>query len=533
MNSGFAKFVSSFGYDPFSKPQNLTWLEAPVDITGPITNMPLAGKVRYESNAQHIYVIDQGKGLYQIQPNSATNPNLDSVIGVGSVAAGGISYMFGASMDFFANSSVASVQGSSAKLYVAGDQQINSINVDQSFGTAETIMVNNHIYPNSYHPLRQFLGKIFFGNGNTIGSIDSTGTTTSSIVGTGINSSGLYSDLNPPLGIDTRIQDLDVSPAGDYLSITASNVPNERLDNTGNDGQIAAGTDGALYKWNGIDNAVTAVTSIPSYSVSALQTYLSNNYFFSNDSFGSSLNDGVNKILTLTNNKSPQPNATAVNGNFMTWICPEVSSGGTARYASLYYFGGLDNENPPGLFRVMRYTTTLSNGFVFQTPMNVFTNNSYMTVNSAATAIINLGYGKHYLSVNSASSGGLQYKLLRFLITSTGTGTPQLGVYETQTQLFANRVTIKQIRVYTEPTASNNGFQIDCIGSDGNVVTNGTFNYTYAAGTDITKLQGSLERINFNPSALNLFALGIRVTNTGTTNMTIKKIEIDWNESGK
>lgn len=51
MNSGFSKFANSFGYDPFSKPMNLTWFEQPVDITGPITDLIVAAKKYYGGNA--------------------------------------------------------------------------------------------------------------------------------------------------------------------------------------------------------------------------------------------------------------------------------------------------------------------------------------------------------------------------------------------------------------------------------------------------------------------------------------------------
>ena len=33
MNFRFAKFATSWGYDPFSKPMNLTWLPTPNDIS--------------------------------------------------------------------------------------------------------------------------------------------------------------------------------------------------------------------------------------------------------------------------------------------------------------------------------------------------------------------------------------------------------------------------------------------------------------------------------------------------------------------
>jgi hypothetical protein len=50
LNSGFAKFTSSWGYDPFSKPDNLTWFESPTDITGSINNLVVAENYKYRDN---------------------------------------------------------------------------------------------------------------------------------------------------------------------------------------------------------------------------------------------------------------------------------------------------------------------------------------------------------------------------------------------------------------------------------------------------------------------------------------------------
>lgn len=528
LNSGLTKFLTSWGYDPFSKPDNLTWLEAPVDITGPISDLILDAKPKSNTTADgqmYIYAIGNSGKLYKIQPNSigsSPNPNVDSVIGISSVTSGGPAYNYGASMEFF---------GQAEKIYVASDSQINKINFD---GTADTVVTSTNLVQN-YHPLKSFGGGLRFGNGNTIGTISAaTGTVTSSVIGTG--QGNIYSELNPPLGVEEYVHDLDLSVDGNYLLITASNLTNEAIGVIGDDYPATSGSAGFLHRWNGSDVTVTSTNSIPSYAVTALQTYLQNNMFFSSDSFGSSLNDGTNKILTLQNNKSPLPNATTTNGNFICWITPEVSSDNTKLYASMYYFGGLDQENPPGLYRVMRYSTTLANGFVYQTPLNVLTNNMYSALNSSRSSVVTAGYGKHYFSTWETSNATQNsYKFYRFLITPSGTGTPQLGVYETQNQIFSKRITVKQIRVYTEPTVSGNGFQVDLIGSGGSVISNSwnTNTYTFAAGTDPTKLQGSLQRIDFTPVADSTYSLGIRITNTGTTNMTIKKIEVDVAQSGK
>lgn len=524
MNSGLAKFDTSFGYDPFSKPGQLTWLEQPVDITGSqITDLIVAAKGRYEGNSNNlfIYAIGSTGRLYKIQPNSSANPNLDTASIIGTITASSPSFNFGGSMEFY-NGIPGSVLG---KIFVGSDTQINTVNTDGS-GDSLVGTVGNY-YANRYRPVVQFLGYLVFGNANNVGLIDTTNTVISPVV------NGKYQQLSPAFPPEVSITDLDVSPDGNYLYITTSGALNENILTVASDGQNTAATSGSILKWNGSDSGITASTTIPSYGLTALQTFLDQNKFFSNDSFGGSLSDGSQKELTLTNNKSPLANATLVNGNFISWINPESDPAHTSRFASMYYFGQMDSENAHGLWRVMKYNTTLTNGFIYQTPVNVMTNNKYSTVNSAETSVITTGFGKHYFSVMDVNNSGTKYTLQRFCITPTGSGTPQIGVWETQNQLFGKRVSIAAIRVYTEPTVIGNGFQVDVIGSDGIVATNGTFNYTYAAGTDITLLQGALERINFNPNMLNLYSFGIRITNTGTTNMTINKIEIDWSESGK
>jgi hypothetical protein len=383
--------------------------------------------------------------------------------------------------------------------------------------------------------MKIFLGLLRVSNASTIFTIGPGATVVSNYNASIRGVINANSDLQTPLSVDTEIQDMDVSVDGNYLLLATSSIDNEQISTLNQDYTSAAASDGVLYGWNGSDPRTTTETTMPSASLTALQTYLGNNLFFSNDSFGSSVGDGINKLLTMFNNKSPFANATAVNGNFLTWIVPEVTSNtGEVTYASMYYFGGLDQENPPGLYRVFRQKPVGAFS-AYQTPFNMVVDNRYTTTSSvrSAPSPLMLGTGKHYFSVWWPGAVSNFYKLFRFSITPTGTGTPLLGVYETQTQIFSKRITVKQIRVYTEPTVSGNGFQIDFVGSDGNVITNGTSVYTYASGTDITQLQGSLERIDFNPSMKDTYALGPRITNTGTTQMTIHKIEIDYIFSGK
>jgi len=531
LNSGFAKFTNSFGYDPFSKPMNLTWLETASDITGPITGLPLTGKViPYNSSGPNVHILDQGGRWYQISSSSLSNPNLNSVIAIQSV--GGSNYLFGASMEFFGSVVGQDAVGNSLGfLYASNDTTVRRVNPN---GSAEAVVGTAGRYvANTFKPLKVFAGKLIFGNGNTIGAIDSTGTVTSSVMSTGLTQTPIYSELNPALGTQARVMDLEVSPSNDYIIMAAANIlQQERLDLYTTDFQSSGGgADGKLFQWNGSDGTVTAATSLPSYAITALETYFANTAFFSSDTFGTTFNDGTAKRVSLPNNKTPFANAVSVNGNFMTWACAEWDS--TKRYMSLYYFGSLDEENPTGLYRVLRWETTQANGFVSQVPLNLVVSNKYVGINNAGTALSTRGYGKHYIGLSSTNSSTVEEYLLSFLVTPTGSGTPQSGVYETQTQMFSKRTDVKQIRVYTEPTVTGNGFRLDLIGSDGAVMDNGTFTYSFVAGSNINSLQGALERINFNPTVEASYAVGVRVTNTGSTNMTIKKIELDVSEEGR
>ena len=531
LNSGFSKFDTSFGYDPFSKPGNLTWLEQPSSIAG-ITGVLTGAATRFEGTTTLVYAVSDTGNAYRIQPNNITSPNLDSILGVGSVTANSNTYKYGASIEFF---------GNPERMYVGGDKGINSLPmtsvVTGAFAGDAFLGTTGNYVANVARPLKPFAGELIFGNGPTIGAIGATNTVTSSVIGVPVGGSGsnqnIYSEINPPLPAGTFVHDMDVSPEYNYLMMTTSNAASEDLTTISSDRPVAAATTGDVFKWNGTDVATTAGTAVPSQSLTALQTYFQNAALFANDPFGLSVGDETQKSMMLPNNKSPVANATGVNGNFIFWAAPEVSADGTAMYGSMYYFGQLDRETPAGLFRVLRYTTPLSAGFVYQVPVNLLVNNKYRTVNNALTAITSLGWGKHYLSTIDINPSTTTYRWMRFLITPSGTGTPQLGVYETQSQLFSKRVHIDQIRVYTEPTVAGNGFQVDIIGVDGTVLTNGTFNYTFAAGSDEYSMLGALQRINFNPTADAGYGFGIRVTNTGTTNMTIKKIEVDWSQEGK
>lgn len=533
LNSGFAKFTTSYGYNPFIKPGNLTWLRGPINITASspsaFTGLVTAGKQRFETRDQYVYLVDDTGKMYKFKAYTRGSPPgpaspTNSVIGTADAPGFASDFTAGASVEFF---------GGTEQIMVGTNSQINRVNFDGS-GASVVGAVTNYYQGGVGRPMKPFAGGLEFANGPTIGRIDATKTVTSSVIGvSGVGN--IYSQLNPPLPPEYIVKDLDVSIDYNYLKMAASTIPADiTLETSGDDASYGALADSATFLWNGTDQGATGGQQMPSQNLSALHSYLDQEIYFSSDLFGATVGDGIKKLLTLPNTKPPLPNSTAVNGNFLTWVTPEVDTAGTNLNASMFYFGSLDQENAAGLYRLFKVAPTLANGFMYQTPFNIIPAGMYTNLYPDKTAIGAQAYGMHLVSFLELSSSTSSKKFMVFYVTPINSNVnANEGVYETQTQMWSKKISIKQIRVYTEPTVTGNGFQIDIIGTDGAVVTNGSFTYTFAAGTDPTLLQGAQERINFNPAVKDIYGFGIRVTNTGSINETIKKIEIDWNYSGK
>ena len=85
INSGYAKYTTTFGNDPFTSPGNLTWFEQPTRIDSGesvITDLIVAARPRLESGITYVYAIGHTGRLYKIQVNDPTtyNPNYDNPV---------------------------------------------------------------------------------------------------------------------------------------------------------------------------------------------------------------------------------------------------------------------------------------------------------------------------------------------------------------------------------------------------------------------------------------------------------------------
>lgn len=524
MNSGLAKYSTSWGYDPFISPGNLTWLEAPVDcdpnnssILGIITSSKSKtgdGNNGESTGTGYLYAVDHLANVYRLTPNNSFNQVPLSGVSIISQASSSTlsGYTYGGGVEIF---------GSSEQLYLGGDGGVERINFDGS--SRSSVAGGSSVVTNIPRPLTQFSGNLVFGNGTNIGLISS-----SSIVSS-------YNQLNPSLPPQVYVHDIEISADLNYLISVASDIVTDQATTKLGGRALSNSGDTLLVQWNGSDLGFTAGFKFPTFFGSAVHSFLDRQLSIGMDSYGASIIDGTNKKVTLQGVRPPFPNAVGSNGNILHLVSVEKFN--NSLQASLFYYGQFDEESQaPGLWRLFSLGSTQTNGWIDQVPWQVAYCGQQYTTNNASSVLATLG-GKHIFSLLDVSNGGgtSKFKTYAFALPASGNGTPQLGVYETQTQIFSKKGTIKQVRVYCQPTATGNGFQLDMIGSDGNVISNGWAGntYTFTAGSDPTLLQGSLERIDFNPVMKNTFAVALRITNTGTTNMTIEKIEVDWAPAGK
>lgn len=530
MNSGMAKYATTFGNDPFTNPSNLQWFEQPVSIVGTGSNAIggpiMAAKVRLESNTTNVYAIDDLIKLYKIKVNdtSTNNPNSDSPSVIHGIFSGGVSSVisasYGSSLQFY---------GSTEKIFVGTDERIFKVNFDGS--TFTTVTNISSVTTNVPRPSAQFLGKMYWGNGNNLIEIDSTETVTS------------YAKFPTSFGSGTYVRDLDVSPDGNYLQITVSKNNSASLDQFNSDASAIASSEAYKFYWNGTDTNPTSSETYPGYSLTANTVFGAKSFTLGTDLNGSALYDGSNKIWTLPNMSPPNFGASFSTGNLLGFATTEYNNSVIGNpgsviglQASGLLYGQYDNEVPAGLFRMFRQTASPGSAEVMQVPVSLSVSNLTRTYQAAGYPSNIIGSGKLYFSVSEDAPPSVGYKLYKFMTAPTGSGTAIGGVYETQQEtslkLFRSVVSRKfkptQIRFYLAPLVANNSFQIDIIGSDGNPMSGGS--QTFTVGVGDTKVGDDF--IWYTPQTNPTYSMGIRITNLGTANWTGEKLEIEYEEFG-
>lgn len=520
MNSGLAKFTTSFGYSPFQYPQNLTWYETAtqIDPSGVvITDLIMAGKERVENSISYVYCIGHTGRLYKIQINdpASFNPNLDSPVLIATLIVNSPTFTRGGFMDFF---------DATNRIYIGHDMGVTAINFD---GTGEAFIGSLGSWVQAVpRPLKQFLGNLFAGNGNNLAQIVSGGTVTS------------YAQLSPSFPSASQVRDLRTSINGLYLQATVTGLALPDITSTTQDTVALSNSSSYIFKWNGIDSGYTTVTSYPSFSLNSNILFQNFQYIFGYDVAGGCVFDSKEKILSQILCKAPYPNAIGSNGNLVGWLTPEfVFTGPTSGNlrASIFLYGSLDAEVKTGYWRILQMAATGTETDVICCPFQLIISNFGVGSSSNGYFAGVFANGKEYFStLETSAAPTTKYKFYKSLNVPLGQGTAIQGVYETQQEtsvkLFRNiikkRLKVLEVRVYGQPWAANNAFQIDLIGPGGNPITNGTKLWQISDGT--LTVGSTLARWNAQCDAG--YSMGIRVSNKGTTNHVIEKIEVEIEE---
>lgn len=508
INSGKTKFETSWGYDPFSKPGNLTWLEQPTSIytwgASPVGPM-MAMRQRTEGSSNNVYGIDVGDRLYEIDVNNSTNPDLDSVNTVGSLIAA--NYDRGGYLTFY---------GSTEKVFVTNDDNIQKINFN---GTSASVI---GLFTNDVpHPLAQFLGKIYFGNSNNIGEVDSTEVVTS------------VGKLDPALPSGLIVRDLDITPDGNYLQITASrnNVPTPY--GGAQDTYSSSAADSYKFYWNGINPSYTTLESYSGLVLASNVIQGNENYTFGYDTNGAAIFLGPTKVVSLPKVITPNPNAVFSNGNMLGFATTDYEDSSDQFRTAIYSYGQYDEEISKGLFRLLRQGALIEDEVMAVSACVPVSNKIYAASVWGTISDNIVGTAKIYYSTQERDTGGnTTNKLWRFFPSPRGNRSILAGIYETQTQLFSKKTAVKEVRIYTEPLVGGNDFIVDLIGSGGSVMAGGSQRFQVATGSVAT----GTDMVQFNPAMAPTYALGLRITNssvTGVAQWTALKAEVDIVEGGK
>jgi len=518
INSGRTFSGTSAGASPFNSVGNLTWNNraTQIDVAGSvITDLIMAGKERVESGILYVYAIGHTGRLYKIQVNNPATYNADYDIPtlVTTIVSGSPTFTRGGFIDFF---------GATEKIYIGHDKGVTSVNFD---GSGESAISGTWIQ-NVPRPLTQFIGKLYIGNGPNIAEIDSTGTVTSS------------TKLSPGFPSNTQVRDMDASPQGTYIQMVVSRLalPNILTAQQFVDG--ASSVDSYTFLWNGVDTGYTSFNTYPSFSLTSSKIFGDYTYLFGSDFWGTSVYAGGEKILATTGISSSMPNAVTSSGNLLFFLAPTYFNG--VLEIDLMSWGSFSFEvGKPNTW----YNTFFQNATSPETDIQLAP--FLMPVSNLAWGPSSNGYAdnissttKMYFStLESSSAPTTAYRFYKWITSGVpgisndnplGQGAISSPYYQTQIQKFSKKVTIKQIRVYGEPWQSGAEFSIDIIGSSGSAMTNGS--KTFTVGTNLT---AGDDFAWWAPDVAPTYAIGLGLSNLGSTNHVINKVEIDYDIGGQ
>lgn len=529
LNSGYANITYTQGANPFSQGGQLAWQVQPIQIDpagAVVTDLVMCGKERVESGIPYVYCIGHLGRFYKIQVTnpSTFNPDYDNPVLLTTLVQQSPTFTNGGFIEF-----------TSASVYIGHDKGVTKINYD---GTGETFIASsgnagttNDWVQNVPRPLKVFTGVLYIGNGTNIAAYN-----LSSLILTSAGATTPQAQLQPGFPSNTQIRSIDISSDGNYLQMVVTELPLSNQTISTQDTSVGSSTNSYLYLWNGTDVAPTSYTIFPSYSLTASKTFGSYEYTFGYDIAGSTVYNPVNKIIFNPLTTAPAPNSILGNGNLVSWAAPEFYQG--FMRLGVYLYGSFDADpvasslsfGDTGLWKQLGMNAQGTETDIIRNPFSLFV--SDFGIGSASNGYQGgvFSVGKVYFSTLETSASTTKYKLYAFYTVSVGIGTAVQGIYQTQTELFSQKIEVKEVRIYGQPWVSGNSFQIDLIGSSQNPMTGGTQVFTAASSGSLAI--GS-DFAYYNPAMAPTYGVGVRFSNLGAVGTVINKIEIDYTTGGK
>lgn len=323
---------------------------------------------------------------------------------------------------------------------------------------------------------------------------------------------------------------MDVTPDGNYLQMVVSRLAQYDITSATQETSSVSSSESYIFRWNGTDVGYTAYTTFPNFSLTANTLFQNYQYTFGYDLNGGAVFNPSDKVLSLQEVQSPLPGAVSSVGNLLAFMTPLYF--GTAMESELFYFGPVDFEVGLGFWDMFFQVATGTETDVIRTPFMLPITNFGIGSSSNGYADNVFSSSKIYFStLETSAAPTTKYKLYKWSSPTSSFAQADAmidAIYQTQTQIFSKKVTVSEVRVYGEPWVANNSFQIDLIGSAGTPISGGS--KTFTVGSNLTV---GNDFAWYTPAIAPTYAIAVAITNKGTANHVINKIEIDYVEAGK
>lgn len=407
--------------------------------------------------------------------------------------------------------------GSTERIYISHDKGVTRIDFN---GTNETVVGDVGQWTQTVpKPMCQFLGNLYVGHGTKLAEINSGATVST------------YSKLSPTFPTDTQVRDIKLSIDGNYVQMVVSGAALGDITSISVDTSVLVPTDSFLFRWNGTDAGYTSSTAFPGIILTANSLFGDSEYTFGYDQLANAVYNPTRKFLTALPNvlsDSPLPNGLVSIGNLIQWGGVLNFAGNT--YATLLAYGSLsDYDIERGFWCTVFEQATGDETDVVRMPFQSLVSN--LAIAGLYTGYAGGIYGNskiYYSTLETSSAPTTRYKLYKWTPFPTGAGEAAFGLFQTQNQLFSKKVIVQEVRIYGRPWVADNEFTVDLVGADDTPISGSS--KTFTAGTNLTIGE---DFAWYKPTCEPVYSLGLRITNLGSANFVISKVEIDYTEGGK